>query len=367
MTNGLESKKSVIIGAQLKRARDLLQLTPEDIAEEINVKPQDIINWEKEQSRPTLKQLEDLAALYGREIDYFLRETPHPPEKIEFRGKSGQTLRNLSKETKIVLARFDELCRTVFEFENLLNKRREVKLPHFDKADTPKAIAQSIRRIFDAGNKPLPDLRNLLENKGILIFELPVPDDAFSGFSFWHSVYGPCILLNAKELKGRRNFTLAHELCHLLYSHGSSLCYVHLQFGQPSGGLEYKANQMAIELFLPEGGIREDFEKRNLSRNPSEKQLAQMASKWGVSIQALGYRLEHLNLIKSGLTDRIMESKPKYFRRPKTPSWERQLGKRFVDTTIEAYKKGHISYGKVADALKIPIRKAMELVEQRES
>jgi Zn-dependent peptidase ImmA (M78 family)/transcriptional regulator with XRE-family HTH domain len=365
MTNGSESKEGIIIGAQLQRARELLQLTPEEVAIEITANLQDIIDWEKERSKPHLNQLEVLAKLYGREIDYFLRKTPAPPDKIEFRGKPGESLRNLSKEAKIALARFDELCRTAFEFESLLGKRREVKLSRFKESDSPVLVAQSLRGKFDAGNKPLPDLRNHLEEEGVRIFELPVPEDSFSGFSFWHEEYGPCIMLDAGEVKGRRNFTLAHEVAHLVYNDGSSICFISSKYDESVRDIEYKANRVAVELLLPEPGVRGDYEKRNLSRAPSVRDLASMASKWGASLQALGYRLENLGLIEKGFTDKIVEPKPEHFRRPKTPSWERQLGKTFVETSIEAYQKGLISSGKLAHALKIPIRKALERVEQK--
>jgi len=369
MTNKSELRESIIKGAQLRKARELLQLAPEEVAPELNVTRQDILDWEGERAQPTLKQLEGLAKLYGREIDYFLKETPAPPEKIEFRGKPGQSLKELSKETKIVLARFDELCRTALEFEGLLGKAREVKLPRFEESVYPKTVAQSLRRKLDVGDKPLPDLRERLEGEGVHIFELPVPEDAFSGFSFWHAEYGPCILLNAREPKGRRNFTLAHELAHLLYGHGSSLCYIPLKFGEHLGDLEYKANRVAIELLLPELGVVEDFRKRNLSRTPSENELVQMAyHRWGVSIQALGYRLENLDLIKREYTDTLLETKPPYFRGrkgPRTPGWKKQLGREFVETAFEAYQQGLISAGKVASGLGITVREAMKEIEQR--
>jgi Zn-dependent peptidase ImmA (M78 family)/DNA-binding XRE family transcriptional regulator len=368
MTNSSESKEKLIIGTQLKKARKMLQIAPEEAAQEINVSSRDIISWEEGQIQPSLKQLEVLAKLYGREIDYFLRETPAPPEKIEFRGKTGQSLKELSKETRIVLARFDELCRTTLEFESLLDKKREVKLPRFKEPDFPASVAQSLRRKFDVGDKPLPDLKNHLEEEGVRVFELPIPEDAFSGFSFWHLEYGPCILLDAKEVKGRKNFTLAHELAHLVYTHGSSLCFIPIKFGQLTG-LEFKANQVAIELLLPKSGVIEDFRRKNLSRTPSEKDLAPIAYyKWGVSIQALGYRLENLGLIERGHIDTLFETKPQHFRGkkgPRTPGWEKQLGKRFVETSIEAYQKGLISIGKLAHALQIPIEKAMDKVDQQ--
>jgi Zn-dependent peptidase ImmA (M78 family)/DNA-binding XRE family transcriptional regulator len=365
MINNSELKENLIIGAQLKKARELLQLSLEDVALELSITRQDILDWEEERSQPNLKQLEKLAGLYGREIDYFLKETPAPPEKIEFRGKPGQSLKELPKETKIVLARFDELCRTALELENLLNKVREVKLPRFEESVHPKTAAQNLRRILYIDDKPLPDLRERLEGKGVRIFQLPVPNDAFSGFSFWHLEYGPCILLNASELRGRKNFTLAHELAHLLYGHECALCYIPMKLSEVRGGIEFKANQFAAELLLPDTGVLVDFRRRGLSRTPSERELGQMAGKWCVSIQALGYRLENFGLMESGYTDTLFELKPKFFKRSRTPRWKRQLGTEFVETTLEAYDKGLISAGKVASGLGITVREAMKEIEQR--
>ena len=370
MMNSSESKESRIIGVQLCKARELLQMTPREVAHEINVTPQEVVAWEKEESRPNLTQLEEMAELYGREIDYFLRQTQTPPENIEFRGKTGQSLKDLSKEARIVLVRLDELCRTALEFESLLNRRPPVKLPHFKETDPPKTVAQDMRREFGLKDEPIPDLKNRLEDEGVRIFELPVPEDAFSGFSFWHAEYGPCILLNATEKpKGRRNFTLAHELAHLVYTHGSSLCYIPIKLGESHPGLEYIANQVAIELLLPELGVVGDFRKRNLSRTPSEKDLAPIAyKKWGVSIQAFGYRLENVGLIEKGHINSLFETEPPFRRLkkgPRPPRFERELGKRLVETSFEAYQKGLISIGKLAHGLDITIRDALKEIEKR--
>jgi len=333
------------------------------VSEEIHVSPQHIDDWEKGVSQPRLEELEALANLYGREIDYFLRETPNPPTGVKFRGKPGESLQHLSKDTKIVLARFDELCRAAFEFEELLGKKRKVKLSMVSPKVTASIGARRLRERYNLRDKPIGDLRALLDNAGVRVFEVPIPNDELSGFSFWHEKYGPCILVNAKDVKGRRNFTLAHELAHLLYSHGSSACYIPSDISDVRERIERKANQFAAELLLPETGVVHDLKKRNLSRKPSEKQLRQMSIKWGVSIQALGYRLEGLGLIKPGLTNKIVESRPAYFRRPKTPTWERRLGKSFVGTSIEAYRNSLISVGKLAHVLQIPIRKAMNIAE----
>lgn len=358
-----KSDQSIVIGTQLEKARKLLRFTIKEAAQEIHVGSGDLNDWEKGVSEPKLRELEALANLYGREIDYFLRETPNPPTSIRFRGKPGESLRHLSKDTKIVLARFDELCRSAVEFEELLHKKQRVKLPIISANVAPGIAAQRLRQQYNLQDKPVADLRALLENEGTKIFEIPIPNDELSGFSFWHEEYGPCILVHAKDVKGRRNFTLAHELAHLLYSHGSSACYIPSKISDVHERIEVKANRFAVELLLPRTGVARDFDKRNLPKTPSESQLRQMSIKWRVSIQALGYRLEELRLINIGLTNKIIESRPAFFRRPKVPTWERRLGKRFVGTSLEAYRKNFISVGKLAHTLQIPIRKAMEIAE----
>lgn len=360
-------EKSLIIGTQLQKARELLNLTLEDVAHELDISNEDISNWEKEKTQPNLNQLEKLGNIYGREIDYFLSKTPEPPKNIEFRGKPGKSLRDLSKETRIILAKFDELCRTIYEFENFLSKKLEIKLPTFEETESSKVAAQTLRRKFNLVNKPIPKLRELLEGEGVRIFEIPIPNDEFSGFSYWHDKYGPCILLNGKESLGRKNFTLAHELAHLLFGHGSSVCYVPLKLHRGIGNIEYKANQFVIELLLPESIVIEDFERRQLSTIPTKQELGRISSKWGVSIQALGYRLENLALIEKGHTDTLLEPEkpPAFRRRPSIPTWERRLGKHFVKTSIEVYRKNLITIGKLAHALQLPINKTIEEVKRR--
>jgi Zn-dependent peptidase ImmA (M78 family)/DNA-binding XRE family transcriptional regulator len=354
----------LIIGSQLRQARELLKFTVEDIARDLGVGTNEVANWEREIASPDLAQLESLSRLYGRDIDYFLKDTLKPPADLEFRGKPGKSLIDLSKETRLVIANYDELCRTVYEIENLMGTELRVKLSRLNEDYSPKAAARTLRAKLSLDDKPIPKLRDILENEGFRIFELSIPNEEISGFSYWHNKYGPCVLINADEPIGRRNFTLAHELAHLLFNHGSSVCFISSGAIKGMGNIEYKANQFAVELLLPESKILEDFRNKGLSRNPSLKELRKLSYKWGVSNQALGYRLESLDLIESGYTDTLTEPKP-IFRRPTIPKWKRKLGNQYVRTSIEAYKKNLITIGKLAHALQLPVSKAIEEVKQR--
>ena len=356
---------TLIIPSQLRHGREVVQATLEEVGRELSVRAGDVESWEQGVSAPTLNQLEALAGLYGRDIDYFLGETPPPPESIEFRAGPGESFSGLSRQTRSIAGRFDELCRRAVELEALVGKRRECQISRLDRSLAPGKAATRLRQDLGVGDRPMANLKDLLDAKGFRIFELPVPNDELSGLSLWHSDYGPCILLNARDLKPRRNFTLAHELAHLLYSHGALACRIPPKLEEQAVGTERKADHFAVELLLPESTLRADFTKRGYSSTPSAEELRPMRSKWGVSLQALGYRLETLGLIARGHTDALVEPKPTYFRRPKTPKWERRLGKPFIETAFEAYQKNLVSIGKLAHSLGIPIRKAMEEVERR--
>ncbi len=356
--------KNLIIGNQLEKARALLGLTIEAAARELSLGPDELASWEKGQVQPKLNQLTRLAEFYGRALDYFLKPTPEPPSQIKFRGKKGYSFQSLSHESKMVFARFDELCRISLELEEMTGKPLKVLIPKMMTGHDPKSAAAQMRSVLSVSQKPLLNLRNLLEHKGIRIFELPVPGEDFSGFSLWHSQYGPCILVNAGDPKSRRNFTLAHELAHLIFNHGSSVCYIPIAAPKETRGEEYLANKFAENFLMPESPLRKDFAERGLSRNPTEPSLRMLATKWGVSIQALGYRLEHLGMVDEGITNRLVEEKPKHIRGPKGPRWQRQLGKHFVDISFQAYQNGLITSGKLAQSLGLPLRKVIEAIEK---
>lgn len=356
----------LILGLQLKKAREIIQFRPEEVGDRLNVHAKEVLDWEAERTIPSLEQLERMAKIYGREIDYFLRETPGPPVIIEFRSVTKRSFEELSEDARLIIARFDELCRTAYELELTLDKVQPA-LHRVPAGISPPNLALDQREGMGFGNRPIKNLQGHLAQLGVRVFELEVPPGQFSGSSYWHQDYGPCILINAKDVQGRRNFTLAHEYAHLLYGHEPSVCDIRDEGKPGPAGDERSADLFAIEFLLPPEPVRENFSRRRLSKHPSIKEIGNMAGGWNVSVQAMGYRLEELKLVEKGYTRELLESyePPPGWGRPKTPSWERRLGKSFVENALEAYHKGHISLGKLAHCLGQPVRKAFETAEKR--
>jgi transcriptional regulator with XRE-family HTH domain len=239
-----------VLGTQLRKARETVGLGLGEVAERLGVTAREVAGWETGQAEPDLTQVEGVAELYRRGIDYFLKETPAPPTRIEFRSVTRRSLKELSPKARSAIAEFDELCRTALEIDLLTGGPATPSLPHVPRSESPVELARAQRRQLHCGDKPIRALREALRAAGIRVFQLVVPTDQFSGFSCWHSDYGPCILLNARELPGRRNFTLAHEYAHLLYRHAPSICDLKQEGRAGLPGDERSADLFAIE-FLP--------------------------------------------------------------------------------------------------------------------
>jgi len=370
MVNGSgKNEEHIIFGDQLRKARETVQLLPKEVAGQLGIDREEILDWENERAKPNLHQLELLAQLYGREIDYFLKETPSAPLQIQFRSVTERSFTELSLEARKVIGAFDELCRTAFELERVLGKIRPPEIAHVPKSQSPVDLARDQRKMLGFYEKPISNLRDRLMDRGGRIFELDVPAGQFSGFSYWHRDYGPCILININDLLGRKNFTLAHEYAHLLYDHAPSVCDISEEAGPTSTGDERLADVFAVEFLLPLELVHDDFSMRGLTQRPSIQEVGRMAGRWRVSVQAMFYRLEDLRLVERGYARELLASyRPPHPRTPRGPRLVRRMykrvGKPFVSNSIEAYRDGHISLGKLAHSLGLPIRTALEVAER---
>ncbi len=358
----------LILGSQLQKARESAGLSLEEAASRLGVPAAELDAWESGRGEPDLSIIEHLGSIYGRDLDYFLHSTPDVAVTYKFRIPSKHSISELTQEGRLVISRFEELCRKSDLLDRLLERRRSVNLPEVGHSESVAGLAEQIRKDIGIDGKPVRKLRETLTGRGIRVFELPVPSGEFSGLSSHNGAYGPRILINARDLFGRRHFTLAHELAHLLYNHEPSVCEVQEDWRRERSRPERAADRFAVEFLLPPAHVKADASLRLSGSTPTVKELAKFATRWRVSIEAMGYRLEELQLLKQGWTLKLIERyQPPPIRRrgPRKASWERQLGDAYVSDALRAYRQGLISIGKLGDLLGIPIRRAFEIAERK--
>ena len=351
----------MILPQQLRKAREALALSREEVASRLAISIGALTAWEDGLEQPPLERLWELSELYRRDVDYFLLPHEGLPAALSFRVTRRHRLQELSLETRQVIAAFDELCRSAREIESVLELPQPEPWPTPPRETSGEELARVERLRLRIGDKPIVDVRRLIESLGILCFHLPIPNDEFSGLAWDHPEYGPCILINGGENPGRRAFTTSHEYAHLLRRDGDSVCDL-----QIDNGVEREANRFATEFLMPAPDVRESFHRRGLSGSiPSLDGLAGLARRYSVSLEAMSHRLEELQLVPPGTSRSLDFTSPpsKYFGRAK-PRWRRRVGETVTSNALEAYGSGRISIGKLAHYLGIDIRQAMDLAEK---
>jgi len=362
-----DEDKVLVIPGQLIKARDSLGMRPEEVAGALGVNLEELNNWEKGTSEPQLEYLWNLAELYERSTDYFLLQAPALPEHLSFRLERRKAMQDLPQEVRRVIVRFDELCRAEAEIEQALQKPRKILFEPVTGDYSPQELADKERKRLDLGEQPIKDLRKRLMNQGVRIFTLPIPEipaNELSGMSWWHDAYGPCILLNGKNNAGRRQFTLAHEYAHLLRADPPTVCALMLDIPE-----ERFAHRFAAIFLMPATDLRSSFVEMvgSYGTTPTDQDLGKLANRYRVSLEAMGRRLEDLELIPKGTTDsRIAEweKRPTYYRGRKGPIWQRQLGKEFISLALAAHSEGHISLSKLAKYFGQDVRKTLGFIEE---
>lgn len=177
---------------------------------------------------------------------------------------------------------------------------------------TKHKIRELIDEILKEGgvdSPPVP-VDVLIRRQGIEIARKNL-DDETSGFVYVDSKTNSTVIgLNVSHSKTRQRFTLAHELGHFVM-HKTTGGHLHVDekdffvrfrdkhSGDGSDQQEKEANAFAAELLMPKHFLERDVKQLKDGVSISdEKAIRSMANRYGVSLQALLFRLGNLNLLE---------------------------------------------------------------------
>lgn len=160
------------------------------------------------------------------------------------------------------------------------------------------ALADRILAKQKISAPPVPVL-TIVKSFGIIVRFGPLPDD-LSGFLV-HENERTIIGVNSRQAKPRQTFTLAHELGHFVLHPSANFVDRKLIFFRDSRSAEaidikeMQANEFAADFLMPERFIHSYLKDRTVDLEDDEF-LANLANRFGVSSQALTFRLLNLNL-----------------------------------------------------------------------
>lgn len=362
------SVKAPINGNLLEWARVEHGLALDEAAHVLGVKTERLSSWEDGDALPTLNQVRKAATLYQRTPAFFLlRETPSADDHrrpTDFRNIKGEspTLGN-------ALAR--EVARARGRRHNLL-QLQDVEPHHLpqlpDLLKDPASAAAQVRKVlgvsvevqsgFDNPNQALNAWVHALEAKGVLIFQMSrVSPDVCRGFSIYEQIL-PVIVLNGADGFGARQFTLFHELAHLL-TRTSAICDVWRE-----GGIEARCNTFAAELLMPRQAVEQLLEP------DGAPPIGDVAKYFNVSRSAAAVRLRTIGRISQAELDEYLRqardaaiaqreaAKAKEQKGGPSPHLlkVRNLGPRFVSTVLDAMHEDRISVVEAAQILESKVQ-----------
>jgi transcriptional regulator with XRE-family HTH domain len=197
------------LGAKLRRTRESLGLTQEDLAKAVGLSSEFISMLEIGKRTPSLESLRRISGFLKKEIGYFVQE---PEEDF-------QTLRRdkkLNREALAVIRRFERYCEDYLKLENLTSRPSE-PAPLYQNVTAP-SLAREERNRLGLGDEPIRDLFALLEISGLKLQRLPIPEKAKLAGLFIHfeAEQAGFALIDGSQSLGDQLIIAAHEYAHYL-------------------------------------------------------------------------------------------------------------------------------------------------------
>lgn len=347
-----------MIADRIRLARNKAGLSLRDLASEMNdlVTAQAIGKYERGEDIPSSRVLSALAKSLDVSLSYLLDTQGIVLSGVEFRTKANTTAKDRAHvETEVL-----EWIERYLQVEHVLDLDSSkwqcpvpcpVKLHSINEAEK---LANEVREAWKLGLDPIPNMTELLEEKGLKVLTVPLPDRV-SGFT---CLVGrgegqprlPVIVVNDQFSLERRRLTLAHELAHRLID---TDCL-------SNKDEEKAANLFAGAFMMPREHLLKEVGKH---RNAlGYKEIVDLKHVYRVSGMALLMRLRQLDVISESTLVYAFQTIARGWRTQEPEELEelpkrgqRERARRFERLSYRALAEGLISLSKASELLRLPI------------
>jgi Zn-dependent peptidase ImmA (M78 family) len=181
---------------------------------------------------------------------------------------------------------------------------------------------------------------------------------------------GCCIMINRRHPAERRRASLVHEYGHVIVDrYKPGVEYLNYQGRKPAN--ERFAEKFGMSFLMPATSVRRRFnEIVSTTSDFHVADLCRLSHLYFVSVEAMAYRLEDLQLIPGGTIQHLRESRFKVRQAkdilglPKQPETNEPYPDRYVYLAVHAFEQAKISEGQLAMFLDIDRVTAREIVEK---
>lgn len=363
--------------------RESIGLSMKEAAERLGMTGLDLRWLEEGVDSPTLHQLRRMVKVYKRPLAVFLLAKPPKGFDVmkDFRLLPTNQGKPYSPELRDAFRRAWMQHEVAQELAELAD---DMTLPllslSLGPGIDPEAAGEALRAWLGAPVRfengadisrkdDLNEWINLVEAKGVLVIQVErVALTEMRGCSIGGQPF-PIIILNGKDSRRARIFTLLHELVHVL-QHSGAVCDLELRGSrvprvEANARVERFCDHVAAATLMPRQRVLND---RRVSRSSSsttwtDTEIKQLADEFGVSREAVLLRLVELGYATWDFyfnkrpiflqaydvaQDRNRDKKggPTYYRMK-----VRNFGRRYISAVIDAYHSQDITGSDLSDYL----------------
>lgn len=285
-----------MIGNRLKLARDAAGLSLRQLQDRMGdmVSAQAIGKYERDEMMPSSAVLLSIAKALDVSAEFLMSKRELALVDIDFRKGPAAAV----KEERAVEAIVLDQAERYLELESLLPgvsidwKAPAAKEFSIEKIEDAEGAAEKLRQLWKLGIDPIPSMTELLEEKGIKVISIQLPDLVSGSKAFANQEdrkAAALIVVNSIHNGERQRFTLAHELGHLVLRFNKSLSHIEQ---------EKAADRFAGAFLVAQEMLRKLLGK---SRNVvAMGELLYLKGIFKVSIAMLAVRCRQLGILTQG-------------------------------------------------------------------
>lgn len=284
-----------LFGNRLVSARKMAGMSLQDLSDKMKnvVTKQSLNKYEQGKMKPDSEVSILLSNVLDVPVDYF-----YSSPGIEVKLDNISYRKFISKISKNEQIAIEEKAKEAFEryleLEEVLNFDEKLEYFIYDKlienAEDAEVAAKELRKKWKLGYDPIPDVVEMLEDKGYKVIEIDAPN-GFDGMKA--DINGKKVIVLRKKQSSnedvvRKRFTALHELAHHSLKFSNNLS---------EREEENLCHAFASAVLYPEDMARKEMHKNRFRFYQNE--LVFIKERWGISFSAVFNRAKQLGIINA--------------------------------------------------------------------
>lgn len=278
---------------RLKQARLLSGLSLRELSERIGtVSHVALTKYERGDMKPSSEVLVALCNALGRTPDQMFRPVRASLTNVSFRKRKSFSEKQTSMVLELVRSRLEDYLEAEeFVPEQVKPATKQLSLPVNFKPDNPEPVqklALQLRNDWGLNEEPIPNLVELLEDRGYRVIQINLDEKGFDGCEV--TEFRALIIGTWPDHSvARMRLTLAHELAHSLLNESVS------KLGLTEKEAEAVMTTFASEFLLPTAALKRYLGTHRTAITIAE--LEEVKLRFGISIGAIVYALKSMGII----------------------------------------------------------------------